>query len=86
MKILITEQQAELILTKVKELIRLVLMQRNILTKDIEVIPTFFPERGMQVKIKLENPSDKNEVREIVKDLLGGVGTFGEKKTLKITS
>ena len=86
MKILITEQQAELILTKVKELIRLVLMQRNILTKDIEVIPTFFPERGMQVKIKLENPSDKNEVREIVKDLLGGVVTFGEKKTLKITS
>lgn len=86
MKILITEQQAELILTKVKELIRLVLIQKNILTKDIEVTPTFFPERGIQVKIKLENPSDKSEVSKIVKDLLGGVRSFGEKKTLKITS
>lgn len=86
MKILVTEQQAELIITKIKELIRLVLLQKDINISELDVNPTFYPERGIQVKVRIEDPSKKSEAREIVKDLLGGVSNFGQKKSLKVTA
>jgi hypothetical protein len=86
MKIIITEQQASVIIDKIKNLISMVLAQKEIEIQDLDIVPTFFPKRGLKVILKLENKEDKNKAREIVDDLLGGVGQFGDERKYNITT
>ena len=86
MKIIITEQQASVIIDKMKNLISMVLAQKEIDIKDLDIVPTFFPKRGIKVILKLENKEDKKRAREIVDDLLGGVGQFGDERKYNITT
>ena len=84
MKIIITEQQAQKILDIYKDLIIGVLGQKDIVVKNIEITPTFFPENGVNVKVKLEDNTKKELARKLIKGILGGLGSFGEKKQLSL--
>lgn len=86
MKIILTEQQASLIIEKMKELIKMVLSQKDIEIKDLDIVPTFFPKRGLKIILKLVNKEDKNQAKEFIDDLLGGVPQFGDERTFDIKS
>jgi len=86
MRILITEQQASLIIEKMKELIKMVLSQKDIEIKDLDIVPTFFPKRGLKIILKLVNKEDKRQAKEFIDDLLGGVPQFGDERTFDIKS
>lgn len=86
MKIIITEQQASVIIDKMKNLISMVLAQKEIDIKDLDIVPTFFPKRGLKIILKLVNKEDKHKAKEFIDDLLGGVPQFGDERTFDIKS
>lgn len=84
MKIIISEQQAQRILDVYRDLIRDVLEQKDIIVKDISLTPTFFPEGGVNVKIKLEDNTKKELARKLIKGIMSGLTAFGSHKGLSL--
>ena len=85
MKIIITEQQSSLILGKLKNVIQMVLSQQGIDIKDLDIVPSFFPKRGLKIILKLEDKSKKTIARELINDLLGSVANFGDERKFSFT-
>lgn len=85
MRIIISEQQASLILNKMKELISGVLSQMNIEIKDLDIIPTYFPKRGLKIILKLEKKEDRKKAKDLIDDLLGDVANFGDERKFDIS-
>lgn len=80
MRIIISEQQASQILDMYKNLIEKILDQKEILYNDVVITPSFFPDRGIKIIVKLQNPSDKPLVRELVKGLTDSLTSFGKRE------
>jgi|LauGreDrversion4_2_1035121.scaffolds.fasta_scaffold385023_2 hypothetical protein len=85
MKIIITEQQSSLILGKLKNVIQMVLSQQGIDIKDLDIVPSFFPKRGLKIILKLEDKSKKSIAKELINDLLGNVANFGDERKFSFT-
>jgi len=85
MKIIITEQQSSLILDKLKNVIQMVLSQQGIDIKDLDIVPSFFPKRGLKIMLKLEDKSKKTIAKELINDLLGSVANFGDERKFSFT-
>ncbi len=85
MKIIITEQQSSLILDKLKNVIQMVLSQQGIYIKDLDIVQSFFPKRGLKIILKLEDKSKKAVARELINDLLGNVVSFGDERKFSFT-
>ena len=84
MRIIITEQQAQRILDMYKDLIRDVLEQKDIMVQNIEITPTFFPDGGVNVKVKLEDNTKKELARKLIKGIIGGLTSFGQRRQLSM--
>ena len=84
MRIIITEQQAQRILDMYKDLIRDVLEQKDIMVQNIEITPTFFPEGGVNVKVKLEDNTKKELARKLIKGIIRGLTSFGQRRQLSM--
>lgn len=85
MKIVITEQQASQILNLYSELIHKVLSQKNILVKDVKLVPLFFPKHGVRALVKLESGQDKELARKLIKGILSGMVSFGQNREVSLT-
>lgn len=85
MKIVITEQQASQILNIYSELIHKVLLQKNILVKDVKLVPLFFPQQGVRALVKLESGQDKELARKLIKGILSGMVSFGQNREVSLT-
>jgi hypothetical protein len=84
MKIIITEQQASKLLDIYSELISKVLAQKNIVVKDVKIVPIFFPEQGVRAIVKLEGGQNKDLARKLIKGILGGIANFGKSKEINL--
>lgn len=85
MKIIISEQQSGLILNKLKNVIEMVLLQQGIEMDDLDIVPSFFPKRGLKIILKLKDKSKKAEVKSLINDLLGNVASFGDERKFSFT-
>ena len=81
MRIIITEQQSEYILNHASKIIRNVLSQKDIEIDYIKIEPSLYPKRGLKVKLKLKDNTQKKEALSLIKGILGALGSFGSDNT-----
>jgi hypothetical protein len=85
MRIIVTEQQASQLLGIYSDLIEKVLTQKNIVVKEVKIVPLFFPEPGVRAIVKLGGGQNKELARKLIKGILSGLVNFGKNKELSLS-